>query len=123
MCAATPLNTPTETPTEHPHHSPIIKLSNSRHNNCVRSYPTLGAEDGDREVLAEPLNGRLFFAGEGYNVDLNPCIQVGVAVCVCVCDRDCVYGYGYGCVCTRMHTFHKPALPLAPAQHSASLFP
>lgn len=39
------------------------------------TYPTLGAELGDREALAAPVNGCVFFAGEATNTNLNPCMQ------------------------------------------------
>ncbi|EFJ44139.1 amine oxidase-like protein [Volvox carteri f. nagariensis] len=39
------------------------------------SYPSLGAELGDRAALASPVAGRLFFAGEATNEAINPCIQ------------------------------------------------
>ncbi|KAJ9516342.1 hypothetical protein QJQ45_001045 [Haematococcus lacustris] len=39
------------------------------------TYPTLGAEQGDREELAAPVASCLFFAGEACNVELNPCLQ------------------------------------------------
>ncbi|GLC55793.1 hypothetical protein PLESTB_001029400 [Pleodorina starrii] len=39
------------------------------------SYPSLGAELGDRTALAAPVAGRLFFAGEATNEAINPCIQ------------------------------------------------
>ncbi|GLI62385.1 hypothetical protein VaNZ11_005004 [Volvox africanus] len=39
------------------------------------SYPSLGAELGDRAALASPVLGRVFFAGEATNETINPCIQ------------------------------------------------
>lgn len=39
------------------------------------TYPSLGAEEGDREQLAAPVAGTLFFAGEATNTNLNPCVQ------------------------------------------------
>lgn len=39
------------------------------------SYPSYGAEAGDREALAAPVAGVLFWAGEATNTALNPCIQ------------------------------------------------
>lgn len=39
------------------------------------TYPTLGAEAGDRAALAAPVAGKLFFAGEATNEDCNPCMQ------------------------------------------------
>lgn len=42
----------------------------------ARRYPTKGAEEGDREALAAPIDGRVFWAGEAANVHMNPCVQV-----------------------------------------------
>jgi len=39
------------------------------------TYPTLGAEPGDREKYAAPVAGLVFFAGEGTHPTVNPCIQ------------------------------------------------
>ncbi|PNH04269.1 putative polyamine oxidase 4 [Tetrabaena socialis] len=39
------------------------------------TYPTLGAEVGDRGALAAPVAGRVFFAGEATQEAANPCIQ------------------------------------------------
>ncbi|KXZ54086.1 hypothetical protein GPECTOR_5g191 [Gonium pectorale] len=39
------------------------------------TYPSLGAELGDRAALGAPVAGRLFFAGEATNESVNPCIQ------------------------------------------------
>ncbi len=39
------------------------------------TYPTLGAELGDRELLAAPVEGTVYFAGEHTSTSLNPCIQ------------------------------------------------
>lgn len=41
------------------------------------TYPSFGAEEGDRAALAAPVAGRLFFAGEATNESINPCMQVG----------------------------------------------
>ncbi len=40
------------------------------------TYPSFGAEEGDRAALAAPVAGRLFFAGEATNESINPCMQV-----------------------------------------------
>jgi monoamine oxidase len=42
------------------------------------SYPTFGAEAGDREALAAPVGGTLFFAGEATHPDVNPCMQAAL---------------------------------------------
>jgi monoamine oxidase len=42
------------------------------------SYPTFGAEAGDREALAAPVAGALFFAGEATHPDVNPCMQAAL---------------------------------------------
>ncbi|GAX76666.1 hypothetical protein CEUSTIGMA_g4112.t1 [Chlamydomonas eustigma] len=39
------------------------------------SYPSLGALRGDRESLAAPVAGTVFFAGEATSTALNPCVQ------------------------------------------------
>lgn len=39
------------------------------------TYPSLGAEAGDREALAAPVGSVLFWAGEATNTSINPCIQ------------------------------------------------
>lgn len=42
------------------------------------SFPSLGAEAGDREALAAPVGGSLFFAGEAAHPDVNPCMQAAL---------------------------------------------
>lgn len=42
------------------------------------SYPSLGAELGDREALAAPVGGTLFFAGEATHTSINPCMQAAL---------------------------------------------
>jgi monoamine oxidase len=42
------------------------------------TYPSLGVEDGDREALAAPVAGTLFFAGEATHVAVNPCMQAAL---------------------------------------------
>lgn len=42
------------------------------------SYPTYGAEDGDREAYARPVNNLLFFAGEATHPGINPCIHAAM---------------------------------------------
>lgn len=39
------------------------------------TYPTHGAESGDREAVARPVAGKLFFAGEATHPGINPCVQ------------------------------------------------
>ncbi|GFR47743.1 hypothetical protein Agub_g9508, partial [Astrephomene gubernaculifera] len=39
------------------------------------TYPSFGAELGDRSLIAAPLASRLFFAGEATNEAINPCMQ------------------------------------------------
>ena len=42
------------------------------------SYPALGARAGDREALAAPVGGVLFFAGEATHAAVNPCLQAAL---------------------------------------------
>lgn len=42
------------------------------------SYPSMGAEDGDREALAAPVDGTVFFAGEATHTCINPCMQAAL---------------------------------------------
>jgi len=42
------------------------------------SYPTLHARRGDREALAAPVGGALFFAGEATHAAVNPCLQAAL---------------------------------------------
>jgi monoamine oxidase len=42
------------------------------------TYPTLGAEPGDREALQAPVQGTLFFAGEACHAGVNPCMQAAL---------------------------------------------
>ncbi|KAF6238025.1 amine oxidase [Scenedesmus sp. NREL 46B-D3] len=42
------------------------------------SFPSFGAEEGDREALAAPVAGTIFFAGEATHSSVNPCIQAAL---------------------------------------------
>ncbi|WIA08987.1 hypothetical protein OEZ85_008401 [Tetradesmus obliquus] len=42
------------------------------------SFPSFGAEDGDREALAAPVAGTIFFAGEATHTSVNPCVQAAL---------------------------------------------
>lgn len=42
------------------------------------SYPSLGAELGDRDALAAPLGSTVFFAGEATHPAINPCVQAAL---------------------------------------------
>jgi len=42
------------------------------------TYPSLGAEVGDREALLAPVAGTLFFAGEAAHPAVNPCMQAAL---------------------------------------------
>ena len=42
------------------------------------SSPSLGARPGDRNVLAQPQGGVLFFAGEHTHQSINPCLQAAM---------------------------------------------
>ncbi|KAK9823038.1 hypothetical protein WJX81_001999 [Elliptochloris bilobata] len=42
------------------------------------SYPSLHARVGDREALAAPVGGALFFAGEATHAAVNPCLQAAL---------------------------------------------
>jgi monoamine oxidase len=42
------------------------------------TFPSLGAEEGDREALAAPVAGALFFAGEASHPAVNPCMQAAL---------------------------------------------
>ncbi|KAI8469401.1 MAG: amine oxidase-like protein [Monoraphidium minutum] len=42
------------------------------------SFPSFGAEDGDRRALAAPVEGVLFFAGEAAHAAVNPCMQAAL---------------------------------------------
>jgi monoamine oxidase len=53
----------------------------ARHEHALGAYsfPSLGAEDGDREALAAPLAcGAVFFAGEATHAAVNPCMQAAL---------------------------------------------
>ena len=56
----------------------IADWSRVRHIGGAYSYPTLGARKGDREALAAPVGGRLFFAGEATHPAVNPCLQAAL---------------------------------------------
>lgn len=55
--------------------SQICDWSKEHYVRGAYTYPTLGAELGDRELLAAPVQGTVFFAGEATSLALNPCIQ------------------------------------------------
>lgn len=42
------------------------------------SFPSHGAEAGDRQALAAPLDGTVFFAGEATHPAINPCMQAAM---------------------------------------------
>lgn len=55
------------------HH--IADWSKEKYIQGAYTYPTHGAEAGDRDALARPVAGRLFFAGEATHPGVNPCVQ------------------------------------------------
>lgn len=42
------------------------------------TYPSLHAEVGDRDILAEPIDNTVFFAGEATHPAINPCMQAAM---------------------------------------------
>ncbi|KAG1670019.1 hypothetical protein FOA52_011175 [Chlamydomonas sp. UWO 241] len=55
--------------------SRVVDWSKEKYVGGAYTYPTLGAELGDRAALAAPVSGTVFFAGEASSLALNPCIQ------------------------------------------------
>lgn len=53
------------------------------------TYPSLHAELGDRDVLAEPLNETVFFAGEATHPAINPCMQAAMETGQRAADQIC----------------------------------
>jgi len=59
--------------------SAVFDWARQEHALGAYSFPSLGAEDGDREALAAPLPcGRVFFAGEATHGAVNPCMQAAL---------------------------------------------
>ena len=56
----------------------VADWSQERWTQGAYTYPTLGAQEGDRQTLAEPVDGRLFFAGEATHAGINPCLQAAM---------------------------------------------
>eukprot|EP00891_Asterochloris_glomerata_P008389 jgi/Astpho2/8389/e_gw1.00122.39.1_t len=56
----------------------VADWSRERWTQGAYTYPTLGAQEGDRQTLAEPVDDRLFFAGEATHAGINPCLQAAM---------------------------------------------
>lgn len=58
----------------------VFDWAQQEHSLGAYSFPSLGAEPGDREALAAPLPGNdtVFFAGEATHVAVNPCMQAAL---------------------------------------------
>lgn len=52
--------------------------SREKHIHGAYTYPTLHAQVGDRDVLAEPIGTTVFFAGEATHAAINPCMQAAM---------------------------------------------
>ena len=52
--------------------------SREKHFYGAYTYPTLHAQVGDRDVLAEPIGTTVFFAGEATHAAINPCMQAAM---------------------------------------------
>mmetsp|Transcript_29995 Transcript_29995/g.84637 ORF Transcript_29995/g.84637 Transcript_29995/m.84637 type:complete len:113 (+) Transcript_29995:285-623(+) len=69
--------------TPHPASSALVESrvfdwAKDPHVKGAYSYPSRGAEEGDREALAAPVDGTLFFAGEATHEAVNPCMQAAM---------------------------------------------
>ena len=56
----------------------MVDWSQQKHIYGAYTYPTLHAEVGDRDILAEPLCSTVFFAGEATHSAINPCMQAAM---------------------------------------------
>ncbi len=59
-------------------HAHIVDWSREKHIHGAYTYPTLHAQIGDRDVLAEPIGKTVFFAGEATHAAINPCMQAAM---------------------------------------------
>ena len=59
-------------------HAHIVDWSREKHIYGAYTYPTLHAQVGDRDVLAEPIGTTVFFAGEATHAAINPCMQAAM---------------------------------------------
>lgn len=59
-------------------HAHIVDWSREKHIHGAYTYPTLHAQVGDRDVLAEPIGTTVFFAGEATHAAINPCMQAAM---------------------------------------------
>lgn len=56
----------------------IVDWSREKHIHGGYTYPTLHAQVGDRDVLAQPVGTTIFFAGEATHPAINPCMQAAM---------------------------------------------
>ncbi|KAL3134987.1 hypothetical protein ABBQ32_007941 [Trebouxia sp. C0010 RCD-2024] len=56
----------------------IVDWSREKHIHGAYTYPTLHAQVGDRDVLAQPIGTTIFFAGEATHPAINPCMQAAM---------------------------------------------
>ncbi|KAL0045848.1 hypothetical protein WJX82_006614 [Trebouxia sp. C0006] len=59
-------------------HAHIVDWSHEKHFYGAYTYPTVHAQVGDRDVLAEPIGTTVFFAGEATHAAINPCMQAAM---------------------------------------------
>ncbi|DBA73197.1 TPA: hypothetical protein ACH3X1_011273 [Trebouxia sp. C0004] len=59
-------------------HAHIVDWSREKHIYGAYTYPTLHAQVGDRDVLAEAIGTTVFFAGEATHAAINPCMQAAM---------------------------------------------
>ena len=56
----------------------IVDWSREKHIHGAYTYPTLHAQVGDRDIMAEPIGKPVFFAGEATHAAINPCMQAAM---------------------------------------------
>ena len=56
----------------------IVDWAREKHIHGGYTYPSLHAQVGDRDVLAQPIGTTLFFAGEATHAAINPCMQAAM---------------------------------------------
>lgn len=56
----------------------IVDWAREKHIHGGYTYPSLHAQVGDRDVLAQPVGTTLFFAGEATHPAINPCMQAAM---------------------------------------------
>ena len=56
----------------------LVDWSREKHIHGGYTYPSLHAQVGDRDMLAQPIGNTVFFAGEATHPAINPCMQAAM---------------------------------------------